>query len=332
MNFTETKTLEYDTISIKNYLPKLGIDDIRKEVFNGLMSDRKYIASKFFYNDKGSALFEEITHLPEYYLTITEKSILKAHLPALVNNLTDATIIELGSGDCSKISILLNSIKSENLNSINYVAVDVSLPAIKKSADLLRNKFPDIMIQGLVADFINQLHFIPKTQHNIFCFFGSTLGNFTRQQSISFLKKISDVMMPGDQLLLGLDMVKDKSILEAAYNDSKNITAAFNKNILNVINHLADTNFDVNAFEHRAFYNSDAQRIEMHLRALHEMKISSSFLSNEILLEKGETVHTENSHKYTIKQIEDYALHTGMSIENIFTDNNHWFSVVHFLK
>ncbi len=332
MTYKETQVIEIQQIKIKNHLTDLGIYNVRKEIITGLNSKQKYISSKFFYDKKGSKLFEDITQLPEYYPTRTEKQILKTIAPKLMHNLRHTDIVELGSGDCSKISLLLNSIPKENLRTVNYIPVDVSQSALKESAQNLVEKFPDLSINGLVADFINQLDLIPNTSKRMLCFLGSTLGNFTETVTNQFLKDLSSSMNSGDTFLLGVDLVKPTNILHDAYNDSQEVTAEFNKNILNVINDLIHSDFNTNDFEHKAFFNKEKSRIEMHLIANKDLIINTPFSTTTINLKKGENIHTENSYKFTQAQINNFAKASGLNIKEIFTDRNNWFALVLFEK
>ncbi len=311
---------------------KMGKDDIRREIIEGLTSVKKYISSKFFYDEVGSTLFEEITRLPEYYLTRTEKSILKKVALKFRDQLKNVDIIELGSGDCSKISIFLEAIPDKSLKKIRYIPVDVSQAAIEKSTRILLENFSEIEIKGVVADLTEQLKLFPGNARRIFCFFGSTIGNFTPTEIDRLMDNLSKIMQSGDMLLLGVDRVKNKDILEKAYNDPRDITAKFNRNILNTVNNLIETNFKPMDFEHVAFYNEKKFRIEMHLKANKDLEISSPYLTDKIIMKKGETIHTENSYKFTDKDIYKLALASGLRIKNIFTDENKWFSIIQFYK
>jgi L-histidine N-alpha-methyltransferase len=330
--YIDTKVIDTHKIKITNHLNNLGIENIRKEIITGLNSKQKYISSKFFYDKTGSKLFEDITRLPEYYPTRTEKQILKTIAPKLMHHLRHIDIIELGSGDCSKISLLLNSIPKENLKTVNYIPVDVSKSALNESARNLAEKFPDLSIKGFVADFINQLDLIPGTSKRMLCFLGSTLGNFTENVTNQFLKDLSSSMNSGDTFLLGVDLVKPTDILHNAYNDSQEVTAEFNKNILNVINDLIHSDFNTDDFEHKAFFNREKSRIEMHLIANKDLIINTPFSATAINLKKGENIHTENSYKFTQAQINDFAKAGGLSIKDIYTDPNNWFALVLFEK
>jgi L-histidine N-alpha-methyltransferase len=328
MSYTQTATIETKLTTITNYLPDLGIENIRSEIINGLTSKKKYISSKFFYDDLGSKLFEYITQLEEYYPTRTEKGILKKISPSLMNDLSNIDIVELGSGDCSKIKMLLKDIPEDNLETINYIPVDVSLSAIQNSTEELSELFPNLAINGLVADFINQMKQIPSKRERLFLFLGSTIGNFTSNISTSFLENLSSIMNIGDSFLLGVDLVKPKNILHNAYNDTKGITAKFNKNILNVINNTINSNFNIDDFEHKAFFNEDESRIEMHLIAKKEVIIKTPFHDSEIVIQKGENIHTENSYKYSQEMIKSIEKATKLKINQLFTDKNNWFALI----
>jgi L-histidine N-alpha-methyltransferase len=328
MSYTQTATIETKLTTITNYLPDLGIENIRSEIINGLTSKKKYISSKFFYDDLGSKLFEYITQLEEYYPTRTEKGILKKISPSLMNDLSNIDIVELGSGDCSKIKMLLKDITEDNLETINYIPVDVSLSAIQNSTEELSELFPNLAINGLVADFINQMKQIPSKRERLFLFLGSTIGNFTSNISTSFLENLSSIMNIGDSFLLGVDLVKPKNILHNAYNDTKGITAKFNKNILNVINNTINSNFNIDDFEHKAFFNEDESRIEMHLIAKKEVIIKTPFHDSEIVIQKGENIHTENSYKYSQEMIKSIEKATKLKINQLFTDKNNWFALI----
>ena len=332
MNFqTETVCTE-PKLRVDNYLPRIGKQAVTREILAGLCSEQKHISSMFFYDAAGSKLFEEITRLPEYYLTRTEMSLIEEAARQINGQLYNMDIIEIGSGDCSKISILLGMIPEEAINSIRYIPVDVSQAAIEESADILSSNFNNITIHGIVADFITQLNMIPGGSKRLFCFFGSTIGNFSREQAARFFTHVSTAMQPGDQLLLGMDRVKDIQVLEKAYNDSQAVTATFNRNILKVINNLVNTDFDPDAFEHVAFYNEANDRIEMYLKARKDMEISCPHLKEALVIRQDETIHTENSHKFTDTHIKDLEKTSGLKIQNVLTDRKKWFSLVHFTK
>jgi len=331
MNFDETGIFQKQKIRIKNLLPKIGIEQSRKEIIYGLTAENPRISSKYFYDELGSELFEEITQLQEYYPTRTEQSILRNIAPEIMNRNLSFEIIELGSGDCSKISILLNAIDKINLENINYIPVDISDTAIKNSANELSVKFPQIEIDGYVADFIHQLDQIPHSEKSrLISFLGSTIGNFSKKDAKKILLNLSKGLIRGDSLLVGFDLVKSEKVLNAAYNDSNGLTEKFNKNILNVINGIVESDFKIEDFDHLSFFNTEKSRIEMHLEANKDLVIQSPFFETPINFEKGDSIHTENSHKYTFEIIAELAKITDLEIKNYYTDSKDWFALVEF--
>ena len=319
-------------IRIDNFLPKNGDQKLEKNILADLTGTNKKISCVFFYDAIGSKLFEEITELPEYYLTRTEIGLLRKVAPILIDKIRNVDIVEFGSGNCAKISILLDSVPEKFRDTICYTPVDVSFAAVEKSCNTLLNKYPGLKIHGIVADFITQLDVIPKESKKVICFLGSTIGNLSMKESTEFLINLNEIMHSGDLLLLGFDMVKKKNIIEKAYNDSKNLTEKFNKNILNVINRIIGTDFDLDSFEHIAFYNEQFSRIEMHLKAMKDIEISCPASSNQIYIKKDERIHTESSYKFTNENIRNLANVGGFEIQNIFTDKNKWFYLVHLIK
>jgi len=318
--------------TLNNYLKQRSLNGHSEKILKGLTSPQKYISSMFFYDDYGSELFEQITALPEYYPPRIEINLLKKISGMIKDELSEVDIVELGSGDCSKISVLLDSVSQKYLKTIRYLPLDVCQEAIQKSLSILIKQFPDIKYHGIVADFLTQLYLIPNSRKRIFCFFGSTIGNFSREKAKQLIGEIDSTMNSGDMLLLSFDMVKDKNIIEKAYNDSKGITAQFNLNILKVANKIAKTNFNTDDFQHLAYYNQQHSRIEMHLKAKKDINITCPYLDHNIILKEGETIHTENSYKFTNKSIQNLTKAGQFKFNNIFTDNNNWFSIIQIIK
>ena len=332
MDFSEQLTFPGTNITVSNYLSTIGKDRIVNTIIEGLAAHPRYIPSMFFYDAQGSKLFEEITRLPEYYASRTEMELIRGFANVSGGQLSDLDIIELGSGDCKKISILLDSIDCARLRSINYKPLDVSLTALRESANILAGRYPGLTIHCIVADFLTQLHLVTKSRRRLFCFFGSTIGNLTSKDRRKFLSAIGRSMQTDDLLLVGVDMVKQKEILERAYNDRQEVTARFNRNILNVINGITGTNFELDSFEHNAFYNEKYSRIEMHLKALRNMIISSSNYPFQIEIRRGESIHTENSYKFTINKITELVEAAGLKIDTFLMDQKKWFSLLQLTK
>jgi L-histidine Nalpha-methyltransferase len=332
MDFSEQLSFPGTNITVSNYLSSISKLDLVKSIIHGLTTHPRHIASMFFYDAAGSKLFEEITRLPEYYAARTEIELIKGFANLVGKQLRDIDIVEFGSGDCSKISILFDAIDYEKIRSVHYKPLDVSLTALRDSANTLVAKYPGLTIHCIAADFITQLHLVNKERKRQFCFFGSTIGNFASKERRKFLFKIGQLMQSDDKFLVGVDMVKSKDILELAYNDSSNITARFNRNILNVVNSIIGTNFDVYSFKHNAFYNEKYSRIEMHLTALRDMVISSPYTESVIEICRGESIHTENSYKFTRNQIVELVETAGLKVESFFMDQKKWFSLLQLTK
>jgi len=332
MNFVNEDIVTLNRISITNLLQEIGPDEVSAEIVAGLEADQKSISSKFFYNGDGSLLFEEITRLEEYYPTRTEKSILKQIAPELMKQYKGYEIIELGPGDHSKISILLNAAAGMNPAFLRYLPLDISQPALRNSAESLVTAFPNLLVEGYAVDFFSQFGPIRREQAALICFFGSTIGNFEWTDSLELLRNISLQMKKGDVLLLGMDLVKPEPILHAAYNDARGITVAFNKNILNTVNNLIHADFHTEYFDHLAFFNKEKSRMEMHLVANRDLSVHSPFFKEDLHLKEGEAIHTENSHKYSAGHIQEIAEATGLKLNQTHADEKGWFAVTEFQK
>ena len=332
MNFVNEDIVTLNRISITNLLQEIGPDEVSAEIVAGLEADQKSISSKFFYNGDGSLLFEEITRLEEYYPTRTEKGILKQIAPDLMKQYKGYEIIELGPGDHSKISILLKAAAEMNPASLRYLPLDISQPALRSSAESLVTAFPNLLVEGYAVDFFSQFGPIRREKAALICFFGSTIGNFEWTDSIELLRNISLQMKKGDVLLLGMDLVKPEAVLHAAYNDARGTTVAFNKNILNTVNDLIHADFQTEHFDHLAFFNKEKSRMEMHLVANRDLSVHSPFFKEDLHMEEGEAIHTENSHKYSARHIQEIAGATGLKLNQTHTDEKGWFAVTEFQK
>ena len=302
--------------------------DLYRDVMKGLNEDQKYLPSKYFYDERGSDLFEQICELDEYYPTDCEMEIMRNEIGEITDSIGDyVQLIELGSGSSMKTRLLLEH--CENL--AMYVPVDISGSFLQGVAEKLRKEFPNLEIQPVAADYTTPFE-IPKSdsiKRRVVYFPGSTIGNFTRKRATKFLNGIGQYLSTGDGLLIGVDLKKEIGVLEAAYNDSEGVTAAFNKNILAHLNRELGANFNADQFQHRAFYNAKKSRIEMHLESLADQTVQIN--GQRIRFSTGETIHTENSHKYTIEEFEELS---GDLFERkkTWTDNRGYFSVHYFEK
>lgn len=332
MSFSYYLSSQNSKILFSNYLSLKNQREIINCIIDGLTSLPKSIPSMFFYDSTGSKLFQKITQLPEYYLSRTEKELISIFSNSNKDILTNLDIIEFGSGDCSKISIILDALGTECFKNVYYKPIDVSLDALKESAECIVSKYPGINVHCIVADFLELVNFQYDNRKRLFCFFGSTIGNLSDEQRIAFFNKMGHIMKPGDQFLLGIDMVKDKNILINAYNDSSQITTLFNRNILNVVNSILKSSFNPLLFDHLVIYNNIFSRIELHLKAQKKMLVSSPYFSSDLIINPDETIHTENSYKFTIGLIENDIISFNLKIKNIIRDKNNWFSLLQIVK
>ncbi len=318
-----------DRVRFFNFLNGDRQKEMMRDVRTGLAKPRKSIPSKYFYDSCGSRLFERITMTPEYYITRTELSILEHSAGRMVEFLArdGADIVELGSGPTAKIEKLLDAVYARGLDRLRYVPLDICGTCIEKVIEELPLLYPDLEVLGLRADFTAHLGMLPRGK-KLLVFFGSTIGNFTEQECAGFLQKIKQVMNVDDRLLIGMDMVKPVKVLEAAYNDSEGLTRRFNLNVLSRINRELKANFDLDDFEHLAYFNPGDEQIEMHLRAKRAVSVSVPSLSMTVNLRKGETIHTEICRKFSRSRIERIFSEAGFRIEGWFTDSKGWFSLV----
>ena len=298
-----------------------------QEVSLGLSKKNKKLSSKWFYDFYGSKIFEQITKLEEYYLTRTERKILQDNKIEIANKIgANAVIIEPGAGDIKKIGIFLNNLDDPK----KYIPLDISDNYITKIAKGFKKKFPNVAITPKGYDFSknNKLPFKINSSENIIIFFpGSTIGNFEKNDAVKFLKMLKS-KFKAKKIIIGADLIKDISTLISAYDDKKGITAKFNKNILKRINTELGGNINLNSYNHLAIYNKTKKRIEMRLKSNknNNIKINGS----EYFIKKNEEIHTENSHKYSIKSFKLLANEAGWKINKTWVDKKKLFSV-HFL-
>jgi L-histidine N-alpha-methyltransferase len=300
--------------------------ELKQEVSAGLTAKRKYLPSKYFYDSRGSALFEQICGLPEYYQTRTELSILRSAARSIMRDLKEGSLIDLGSGANWKIRHLLDAANGSRGN-IRYVPIDVCETAIVGASEELLCLYPDLTVSGIVADFLRDPESIAAEGNKLITFFGGTIGNFSKEACAAFLRNIASVMKSRDRLLVGMDMVKDRGMIEAAYNDDEGVTAEFNKNILAVINRELHATFDLSAFEHIAFYNEQTESVEMHLRAVRDVRAEIADIDMSVNIGMGETIFTEISRKFRKESFEASAAEAGLRITRWYQDRRRWFGL-----
>lgn len=298
------------------------------EIKFSLSRDKKFISPKFFYDIKGSELFESICSLPEYYPTRTEVSILEQLQEDLLEYLDDSfRLVELGSGSSTKTRLILD-IFEKFQNKIEYFPIDIS-DILTESSEILLSNYENLHITGIIDTYEGGLEFLKNydTKKNLIIFLGSSFGNFSPDDGVEFLKKIHSTMKSGDLFLIGLDLIKDYSILESAYNDSAGVTAAFNLNVLSRINDELDADFDLNNFAHHSVYNESAQRIEMYLKSLVNQTVVISQSDMKIQLRKNELIHTEYSHKFKLSQLNSLFEGIGFDVNHTWCDEKKYFSL-----
>jgi dimethylhistidine N-methyltransferase len=299
-------------------------NDFTEALLDGLFRSPKRIPAKFFYDAQGSELFEEITALPEYYPTRTELSILTEHaaeMAALIG--PDVELVEFGAGALRKVRLLLDVLPDAHA----YLPIDISGDYLMDVAAVLKDEYPSLRIRPVAGDFTRAIALGPLSagaRARAGFFPGSTIGNFTRAEAVTFLRQAKQTLNGGG-LLIGVDLVKDPAVLHAAYNDAAGVTAAFNKNLLVRANREAGADFDTGAFAHHATYNPLAQRIEMYLVSLTEQRVRVA--GETVLFAQGEAIHTEDSHKYTLDGFRMLAAEAGYVVRHVWMDANELFSV-----
>lgn len=316
----------------KRFIDSLDTDhanEMKYDIRAGLTARPRSIPSKYFYDSIGSALFEEITRTPEYYLTRTELSILESSARNMVQFLAGdgGDIVELGSGPTTKVRKLLDAACERGCGRLRYVPMDICGTCIESVIEELPPLYPGLELLGIKADFTSDLYLLPRGK-KLLILFGSTVGNLTDEECLRFLERIRRTMETHDRLLVGFDMLKPVEVLEAAYNDSRGITRQFNLNMLARVNKELKGNFDPADFRHQAFFNPAKERIEMHLLAVRDVSVRISDISVDVELKRGETIRTEISRKFSRDEIERTLFDSGFRIEKWFTDPLEWFSLV----
>ncbi|RTL65587.1 MAG: L-histidine N(alpha)-methyltransferase [Hyphomicrobiales bacterium] len=299
-------------------------EEFRRDVVAGLSKRQKSLPCRYFYDDRGSVLFEQITELPEYYPTRTEAAILKASAAEMVADFpAGAVLVEFGSGSSRKTELLLRQLPGLRA----YVMIDVSAGALEDARQRLGQTFPRLDVRPVVADFSYPVALAPDLQGapKIGLFPGSTIGNLGQPEAQRLLRLFRAVLSPGGRLIVGVDLKKDTGLLHAAYNDAAGVTAAFNLNLLARINRELEADFDLAAFAHNAPYNARDGRIEMHLvsRKRQSVRVGGCTFA----FAEGESIHTENSYKYSIAQFRSLAVSSGWTPRQVWTDPGQLFSV-----
>ena len=302
-------------------------DDLAADVLRGFSQPQKAIPPKYFYDAEGSRLFDAITELPEYYPTRTETAMLRAYADEIAHKAgTGHLLVEPGSGSCTKARILF-----EGLQPCAYVPMDISRDHLRLAAQEVAVEFPWLEVHAACTDFTRLMTLPPNSPEGrrLAFFPGSSIGNFDPDAAVDFLGMIADMVGPGGQLLIGVDLKKDKAVLEAAYDDAQGVTAAFNLNLLARINRELGANFDLAQWQHKALYNEVPGRIEMHLVSRVAQQVSLQ--GRPFRFAEGETIHTENSYKYSAAEFRDLASRAGFTTDTVWLDADQLFSL-HLLQ
>lgn len=299
-----------------------GTARMAAEVREGLTSTPPWLPCKYFYDDRGSHLFDRITELPEYYQTRTEERLLEVIADEVISEIRPTELCEIGSGVGRKIRLLLDSMSRRRSadQRLRCVLFDINESFLKASVEELSRAYPAVYVKGIVGDFSSDLSALGPGGGRLTIFLAGTVGNLHPSEVPLFFRRVARSLEPGDGFLVGVDLVKDKHRLEAAYNDSQGVTAAFNLNILEVLNRRLSADFDASAFEHFAFYDQDNAWIEMRLRALRPSAVNVSAAGVTVHFSSGDEIRTEISCKYTRESLSARIAGTGLAMRRWFTD------------
>jgi L-histidine Nalpha-methyltransferase len=304
--------------------------DFAGDVRRGLTAERKWLPPRWFYDDVGSALFDTICFLPEYYVTRAETEVLVGHAEAMADAFgPHARLVELGSGMARKTRILLDTI-TRRLRELEYVPVDVDAGVLQRAGRDLLSEYPSLRVTAICSDFgkpsIPLARLEPVRGRTIVLFLGSTIGNLDPLDAVAMLRDLRSSMRTGDALLLGADLIKDRAVLETAYNDPLGVTASFNLNVLQRINRELGGRFELGAFAHHAFYDTENARIEMHLVSRRAQRVRIDALDLDVAFASGESIHTESSYKHDENTLGAFASASGFTLHRVWTDARRWFA------
>lgn len=325
---TEPAPISEDKFFIHSLVKRDPLAGFAEDVRRGLSTKPKRFLPKYFYDELGSKLFEAICLLPEYYLTRAENEILERYSDEIVTSMEgQTTLIEMGSGSASKTRLIIEALLRKQ-SELLFIPVDISASALDSSSRILLQSYPELRIEAYAADYFAALAELAKKPRAraLALFLGSNISNFDEEEALRFLRALRQVLREGDALLLGADLKKDKSVLEAAYNDALGVTAAFNLNVLARINRELGGDFDLRAFQHRAFYNDEAGRVEIYIESTREQTVKIRQFDMEVHFGEGEQIHTENSYKYDLSDIGQLATQTGFTRAHTWLDLQERFS------
>ncbi len=319
---------EQQRINCQKVSPTWGIPSLLDDVRDGLLQSPRKLPAKYFYDDHGSQLFDKICDTQEYYPTRTEDALLETAASDIIELCKPKHVVELGSGTSRKTRRLLTACEKHDCQ-VKYWPFDVCEEIVREASENLVDEYQWLDINGLVGDYNAGLEHLPHLEGNsLYVFLGGTIGNFEHEAGVSFLSDLRKTMSSDDMLLMGADRVKDEDVLNAAYNDKEGVTAAFNLNLLNVLNREIEADFDSEKFKHHAFFNQDESQIEMHLIATEPQTVKLSALEEEINFEKGDSILTEISRKFTFSTLRSMLEEAGFRLDEHFSPDNNYFSLV----
>jgi len=308
------------TLTVTNHLPADFLSAaLREDVLRGLTATPKWLPPKWFYDDRGSELFEQITRLPEYYPTRAERSILVERSAEIAAASRADTLVELGAGSAEKTRLLLDALRDSGALR-RFVPVDVSEGALRQAAAAILTDYPGLDVHAVVADFEQHLDRLPQGGRRMVAFLGGTIGNLVPDQRAVFLRSVRDTLTPGETLLLGTDLVKSPDVLVPAYDDAAGVTAEFNKNVLHVVDRELKADFDPDAFAHVAIWDAEAEWIEMRLRSLRDQRVRVELLNLDVSFARGEEMRTEVSAKFRREGVAAELDAAGFDLTQWWTD------------
>jgi len=328
MELSAKKQIMDPQLNCQKVLPARGVPTLLDDVKQGLLQEPRRLPAKYFYDDHGSQLFDRICDTQEYYPTRTEDALLEDAASDIIEFCKPKHVVELGSGTSRKTRRLLTACEEHNCQ-VKYWPFDVCEEIVKEASASLLDEYQWLDVNGLVGDYNAGLDHLPSLKGNsLYVFLGGTIGNFEHEQGVAFLTELRKTMSEDDMLLMGADRVKDTEVLNAAYNDEQGITAAFNLNLLNVLNREVDADFDSEKFKHHAFFNHDESQIEMHLIATEKQTVQLPALEEEIKFEEGDSILTEISRKFTHASLQNMLQEAGFVLSKHFSPENNYFSLV----
>jgi L-histidine Nalpha-methyltransferase len=302
-------------------------ESLREDARVGLTASPKWLPPKWFYDARGSELFDRITRLPEYYPTRTERELLRASAARIAEESSAQILVELGSGSSEKTRLLLDALTAHGTLE-RYVPQDVSVSALDAAVHQLAEEFPTLTVHGIVSDFTDTLHSLPRGGRRMIAFLGGTLGNLVPEERAEFLASVAEVLEPGEQLLLGVGLVTDPAVMLPAYDDAEGVTAQFNLNVLSVLNNRLGANFDPSRFRHLALWDEVDDWIEMRLEAIEPVTVTLPALDLEVSFDAGEEMRTEISAKFRVEGICKELGEAGFGSDRVWTDPDERFALI----